>query len=68
MAAIFTYGFPISVKRFKEANVKLCTLSNYNSMLEAALETEYIKEKDIETLRQWREDPAGWTPKHEKDV
>ena len=58
MAAIFTYGFPISVKRFKEANVKLCTLSNYNSMLEAALETEYIKEKDIETLRQWREDPA----------
>ena len=68
MAAIFTYGFPISVKRFKEANVKLCTLSNYNSMLEAALETEYIKEKDIETLRQWREDPAGWTPNHEKDV
>lgn len=68
MAAIFTYGFPVSVKRFEEANVELYTLSNYNTMLEVALETNYIKEKDIETLRQWREDPANWTPKHQKDV
>lgn len=62
MAAIFTYGFPVSVERFREANVKLCTLSNYNAMLEVALETKYIKEKDLETLRQWREDPANWNP------
>lgn len=67
MAAIFTYGFPISVKRFKDAGVTLCTLSNYNSMLEAALETKYIKERDIETLRKWREDPANWTPENSKD-
>ena len=67
MAAIFTYGFPIAVKRFKDANVILCTLSNYNSMLEAALETNYIQEKDVETLRQWREDPANWTPAPQKD-
>ncbi|MBD5185850.1 MAG: orotate phosphoribosyltransferase [Bacteroidales bacterium] len=67
MAAIFTYGFPIAVKRFKDANVTLCTLSNYNSMLEAALETNYIQEKDVETLRQWREDPANWTPAPQKD-
>ena len=62
MAAIFTYGFPVSIKRFREAGVTLCTLSNYNSMLEAALETDYIKESDIETLKEWRKDPASWTP------
>lgn len=62
MAAIFTYGFPIAEKRFKDANVNVHTLSNYNSMLEAALETEYIREEDIETLREWRKDPANWTP------
>ena len=60
MAAIFTYGFPIAVKSFRDAGVKLCTLSNYNSMLEAALETNYIKASDVESLKQWREDPANW--------
>lgn len=62
MAAIFTYGFPIAEKTFKEANVKLCTLSNYDAMLQAALDTNYIRERDIETLAKWRQDPASWAP------
>ena len=62
MAAIFTYGFPIAIEKFKEAGVTLITLSNYNSMLEAALETNYIKEEDIETLKEWRKDPSIWVP------
>ncbi len=62
MAAIFTYGFPIAEKAFREANVNLCTLSNYNSMLQAALEINYIREQDIDTLAKWRHDPANWTP------
>lgn len=61
MAAIFTYGFPIAIKRFKDANVNLLTLSNYNAMLEAALETEYIRAEDLDTLKEWRKDPANWT-------
>ncbi|MDE6153007.1 MAG: orotate phosphoribosyltransferase [Muribaculaceae bacterium] len=63
MAAIFTYGFPVAEKAFNDANVKLCTLSNYNSMLQAALDTNYIREQDIETLAMWRHDPANWTPR-----
>ncbi|MBD5365503.1 MAG: orotate phosphoribosyltransferase [Muribaculaceae bacterium] len=62
MAAIFTYGFPVAEKAFKDAGVELRTLSNYNSMLQAALETNYIREQDIDTLAQWRQDPANWTP------
>lgn len=62
MAAIFTYGFPVATDHFKEAGVKLLTLSNYNAMLEAALETKYIREEDVETLKEWREDPANWVP------
>lgn len=63
MAAIFTYGFPLAVKRFKDAGVELHTLSNYNSMLEAALETEYIRQEDLDTLKEWRKDPANWSPR-----
>lgn len=60
MVAIFTYGFPQAEEAFDKAGVRLLTLSNYNAMLEAALSTGYIREKDIETLRQWRKDPANW--------
>ena len=60
MAAIFTYGFPVAARKFKSAQVELITLSNYNAMLETALETNYIKPEDHETLQEWRKDPASW--------
>lgn len=66
MAAIFTYGFPIAVKKFKAAKVDLVTLSNYNAMLEAALETNYISANDVETLQEWRKDPAAWQPNNDQ--
>lgn len=62
MVALFTYGFPLAEENFKEAGVKLVTLSNYNAMIEAALATGYIKESDVDTLKEWRRDPANWTP------
>lgn len=62
MAAIFSYDFPIAEENFKAADVKLVTLSNYNAMLDAALKIDYIREEDIETLKEWRKDPANWVP------
>lgn len=62
MLALFTYGFPVAEENFADAGVKLITLSDYNTMLEVALATNYITEKDIETLRTWRTDPANWVP------
>ncbi len=60
MMAIFTYEFPASTEAFKEHKVKLTTLSNYSSMLEVALETDYIAHNELETLQEWRKDPATW--------
>ena len=62
MVAMFTYGFPVAEKAFKEAGIKLMTLSNYEAMLETALETGFIGSEDIKTLQRWRDDPANWTP------
>ncbi|MGM9843648.1 MAG: orotate phosphoribosyltransferase [Muribaculaceae bacterium] len=62
MVAIFTYEFPIAAEQFKAAGVKLLTLSNYSAMLETALETKYIREADVETLKEWRTDPENWAP------
>ncbi|MCH5245931.1 MAG: orotate phosphoribosyltransferase [Muribaculaceae bacterium] len=60
MVAIFTYGFPTATEAFSKAGVDLYTLSNYTAMLETALETGYIKPEDLETLHEWRHDPANW--------
>ena len=60
MVASFTYGFPVSVKAFKDAYVKLVTLTDYESVVDQALETGYIKESDVEVLHDWRKDPAHW--------
>jgi len=63
MIAIFTYEFPIAKESFKKAGVELVTLSNYNSILEAALENGYISENEMETLQEWRKNPAKWNNK-----
>lgn len=60
MVAIFTYGFQIAEQNFKEANVNLTTLSNYNELIKIALDSDYVKESELETLQQWRLDPANW--------
>lgn len=62
MAAIFTYGFPVAEKAFKNAGVELVTLSNYNAMLESAVSCKYISDVDVETLKKWRKSPDTWTP------
>lgn len=60
MVAIFSYNFDISTENFEDANVNLHTLSNYENLLEQALDTNYITSAELETLENWRKDPANW--------
>jgi len=60
MGAIFTYGFAVAEKNFENAAIKLFCLSNYQLLLEEALEREYIKENQLGTLKNWRENPSEW--------
>ena len=60
MVAIFTYGFDLAADRFKEAGVRLSTLSNYGSLIDEATSAGVVKASDAEVLRSWRLDPANW--------
>ncbi len=60
MLAIFTYGFDLSVKNFEKKDVELHTLSDYTHLIEQAAETNYIKEEQLNTLSEWRNNPSGW--------
>jgi orotate phosphoribosyltransferase len=61
MVAIFTYGFPVSEEAFRQADVPLYTLSDYDTLIEMALESGYIRENQVDLLTRWRENPSGWT-------
>ena len=60
MLAIFTYGFTLAEDNFKKAQCHLTTLSNYNDLVDMALESGYIDEDHLETLKTWRKDPGNW--------
>lgn len=60
MVAIFTYGFPAAAENFDKAGVKLDTLSNYNAMIELAIEQGYVPAEALETLKEWRNNPSQW--------
>ncbi len=60
MAAIFSYGFNTAKENFKTANVDLICLSDYPNLINQAIDTNYIREKDLKTLNNWRLSPSNW--------
>lgn len=60
MVAIYTHGFPEAEANFKDAGVKLITLSNYTAVLKEAEGSRYISPQDVATLTEWRKSPATW--------
>ncbi len=60
MIAIFTYGFDIASKNFEKKEIDLHTLSDFDTLIQLASETNYIKEEQLQTLMEWRKDPSLW--------
>ena len=60
MVAIFTYEFSTAKENFAAADVHLDTLSNYSTMIELAVQQGYVHADELQTLQEWRRDPANW--------
>lgn len=60
MVAIFTYGFEEAEQNFLKSKCSLKTLTDYDSLINTALTKDYISEKDIKSLSQWRLNPHSW--------
>lgn len=57
VVAIFSYLLPDSTNLFNELNCDFATLSNYDVLIDVALENNYIQECDMEKLKAWKQDP-----------
>ncbi len=60
VTALFSYGFERAEQAFKAANCSFKTISNYDKLIQEAVEAEYISAADLESLKQWRKDPENW--------
>jgi orotate phosphoribosyltransferase len=60
MVAIFTYGFEIANENFKKKGIDLHTLSDYGHLIAQASKSGHIKEDQLKTLMEWRENPSEW--------
>ncbi len=60
MVAIFTYGLSVADESFKAANCSLHTLTNYDFLIRKALEQNFIKDSEMKSLMEWRENPNEW--------
>lgn len=64
MVAVFTYGLGVAEKNFENAKVPLYTLTNYNDLIECAVQLDLLPASDLKSLQEWRKNPEAWSDAH----
>ncbi|MDF2699233.1 MAG: pyrE [Haloplasmataceae bacterium] len=57
--SIFTYNFKLSEMNFKNANLRYHSLTNYEVLINVALEHNYITQNDFDKLKKWYVNPES---------
>jgi orotate phosphoribosyltransferase len=60
MVSIFTYGFPQAEEAFINAALTCKSLTDYESLINLAIEKGIVTAGQQEVLMRWQADPANW--------
>jgi orotate phosphoribosyltransferase len=60
MVAIFTYGFDTAIKAFADAKIPFKTLTNYETLIQTAIEKGTVSAEQQSVLLNWQADPSNW--------
>ena len=60
MLSIFDYGFKQTETLFLKNKVDLVSLCDYDQLIKKAIELNYVNNSHMETLMNWRMNPAKW--------
>ena len=63
LVSIFNYGFVEAMDSFDKAKIDSHSLTDYDSLITLAIEKKIVTEADLNTLLNWRSDPANWNVK-----
>lgn len=54
VVAIFSYAIPATIETFRQKDIAFATLTQYDILLEEAQKAGYVREEEIDSLIQWR--------------
>ncbi|MEZ5046450.1 MAG: orotate phosphoribosyltransferase [Chitinophagaceae bacterium] len=61
LCSVFTYQFEKAIQLFLDQGIKTCSLSNYEALIELAIQKGQVQSSDEEVLKKWRLAPETWT-------
>jgi orotate phosphoribosyltransferase len=61
MVSIFNYRFQQAATAFEDAGIQLWSLTDYNHLVDLAMQRGFVGREHEEILLKWRNDPANWT-------
>ncbi len=61
MVSIFTYGFNEADEAFKAAGISYHSLTNYNTLINLAVEKGIVSADQQKTLLNWSSNPSNWS-------
>ncbi|MBQ9465916.1 MAG: orotate phosphoribosyltransferase [Muribaculaceae bacterium] len=62
VVALFNYEFPVAARALRKTKLPVTCVTNYSAMIQTALDAGVIQPEDVKSLKQWHDDPEGWTP------
>lgn len=60
LTSIFNYGFDEAKQAFQSINVPFFSITNFEALLQKAIEKKIIQEQDLEIIKIWQQDPSSW--------
>ena len=60
LVSIFNYGFYEAQEAFSQENIQFKTLTDYETLIELAIEKGIISSNEEKTLLTWRSNPSVW--------
>jgi orotate phosphoribosyltransferase len=64
VVSIFTYGLEKGKQMLAANQIQSVSLTDFTTLVEAAIEEEYINQDDQESLLLWSKDPSEWSNKN----
>ena len=65
--SIFQYGLPVTKQKFDQRGINLSSVLTLETLLNEAIKGGYIKQKDIDLIQLWQQDPIAWNNNFEED-
>lgn len=60
MVSLFNYGFPEATIAFESAGIRLQSLTNYEILIQLAIDKKLVDESQQKSLLNWRTNPSEW--------